>query len=159
MDDAPHDLDTIGVIELELLKLVRHLDTFGRRSSLYARVDRAGYLALRTLELLGAMSTNELARALHLDGSTVTRQITTLEKAGLVERRRDPDDGRASILVITAEGRRTMRTVERERRRRMEILVEGWDDPERHALGRALSRLNLSLTESEVAFDQDIGRS
>jgi hypothetical protein len=49
------DADTIGVIELELLKLVRHLETFGRRSSLYLHVDRAGYLALRMLDALGPM--------------------------------------------------------------------------------------------------------
>ena len=41
---------TWDVVELELLKLVRHLETFGRKSSLYQEVDRAGYLALRTLD-------------------------------------------------------------------------------------------------------------
>ena len=72
--------DSIGVIELELLKLVRHLETFGRRSSLYLEVDRAGYLALRMLEAMGPVSTKALAGALNLDASTVTRQITALEK-------------------------------------------------------------------------------
>ena len=71
----------MGTIELELLRLVRHLETFGRRGSLYARVDRAGYLAMRVLDDLGPASTNALAHALHLDGSTVTRQVTALARA------------------------------------------------------------------------------
>ncbi len=79
--------DTIGVIELELLKLVRHLETFGRRSSLYLHIDRAGYLALRTIEDLGPLSTKALATALNLDASTVTRQVAALETGGF---RRSP---------------------------------------------------------------------
>src|SRR5580698_1925645 len=101
--------DVIGTIELELLRLVRHLETFGRRSSVYAEVDRAGYLALRTLEDIGPASTNALARALHLDASTMTRQLRTLELGGFVERHPDPADGRSTTIMLTSQGRRTMR--------------------------------------------------
>ena len=97
MDNRPDGADAIGTIELELVKLVRHLETFGRRSSLYVRVDRAGYLAMRVLEDLGPLSTNALAHALHLDASTVTRQIAPLERGALIERRRDPADGRTHL--------------------------------------------------------------
>ncbi len=109
---TPSKLDSIGVIELELLKLVRHLETFGRRSSLYLEVDRAGYLALRMLEAMGPVSTKALAAALNLDASTVTRQISALERAAFVERRPDPLDGRSSTIILTEEGRHTMSGVE-----------------------------------------------
>ena len=145
---TPSELDSIGVIELELLKLVRHLETFGRRSSLYLEVDRAGYLALRMLEAMGPVSTKALATALNLDASTVTRQISALEGAGFVERRPDPSDGRSSTIVLTDEGHRTMLGVERERRQVMEALVSDWTDHDKLNLGRALNRLNISLLES-----------
>jgi DNA-binding MarR family transcriptional regulator len=148
MGNTPIDADTIGIIELELLKLVRHLETFGRRSSLYLHVDRAGYLALRTLEASGPLSTKALATALNLDASTVTRQITALESAGFVERRPDPIDRRSSAITLTPLGRRTMDGVERERRQGMEELVADWAEGERVALGRALNRLNVSLLEN-----------
>jgi DNA-binding MarR family transcriptional regulator len=153
MASPPEKGDTIGVIELELVKLVRHLETFGRRSSLYQQVDRAGYLALRTLNALGPVSTKALAQALHLDASTVTRQITTLEVAGFVERRPDPADGRSMTLVTRPEGRRVMRTVERERRQRMETLLRDWDDTGRADLGRALAKLNVSLVDTVPEAD------
>ncbi len=133
---------------MELLKLVRHLETFGRRSSLYLEVDRAGYLALRMLEAMGPVSTKALATALNLDASTVTRQISALEGAAFVERRPDPSDGRSSTIVLTDEGHRTMLGVERERRQVMEALVSDWTDHDKLNLGRALSRLNISLLES-----------
>jgi DNA-binding MarR family transcriptional regulator len=137
--------DSISVIEIELLTLVRQMDTLGRKGSLYVQVDRAGYLALRTLERLGPVRTNELAEALHLDASTVTRQVTALAAGGFVARRPDPADGRSSILVLTTEGRRIMRTVERERRVLLQELFSDWAEDERRDLGRVLTKLNISM--------------
>jgi DNA-binding MarR family transcriptional regulator len=152
MGDESRRVDATGIIELELMKLVRHLDTFARRSSLYVRVDRAGYLAMRLLEGLGPVSTNALAEALHLDASTVTRQITALERQGFVERRANPADGRSSSIVLTPEGRQTMRDVQRERRRHIEALVSDWDDAAQIDLGLVLTRLNVSLVQGMAQF-------
>jgi DNA-binding MarR family transcriptional regulator len=152
MGDESRRVDATGIIELELMKLVRHLDTFARRSSLYVRVDRAGYLAMRLLEGLGPVSTNALAEALHLDASTVTRQITALERQGFVERRANPADGRSSSIVLTPEGRQTMRDVQRERRRHIEALVSDWDDAAQIDLGLILTRLNVSLVQGMAQF-------
>jgi DNA-binding MarR family transcriptional regulator len=140
--------DPVGTIELELIKLVRHLETFGRRSSLYVRVERAGYLAMRMLDDLGPVSTNVLAQALHLDASTVTRQVSALEHAGLVARRPDPADGRSSIIALTADGRRSMDEVEQERRRCIEALVRDWDPGDQADLASSLTRLNSALVDS-----------
>jgi DNA-binding MarR family transcriptional regulator len=140
--------DTIGVIELELLKLVRHLETFGRRSSLYLHIDRAGYLALRTIEDMGPLSTKALASALNLDASTVTRQIAALESGGYVDRRPDPNDRRSSTILLTEAGRQTMDGVEDERRQGIEVLVDAWDDQEKAVLGRVLNKLNRSLLQN-----------
>ncbi len=141
------DADPIPIIELELLTLVRLLETFGRKSSLYVRVDRAGYLALRTLERLGAAHTSALAEALHLDASTVTRQVTALVGSGLVARRPNPSDGRSSTLSLTSEGRRTMHEVEHERQRILREVFGDWDEAERAEAARVLTRLNGSLVD------------
>ena len=142
-----HAADSISIIEIELMTLVRHLDTLGRKGSLYVQVDRAGYLALRTLERLGPVRTNVLAEALHLDASTVTRQVTALVAGGFVARRPDPADGRSSTLVLTADGRRIMGVVERDRRVLLQELFSNWDEGERRDLGRVLTKLNGSLSD------------
>lgn len=154
MGPEPIGADAIGIIELELMKLVRHLETFGRRGSMYVRVDRAGYLAMRMLEGLGPVSTNVLARALQLDASTVTRQIAALQCQGFVERRANPADGRSSTIALTSAGRQSMRAVERERRRQIEALVRDWDEAGQIDLGLALTRLNASLGESVTEVDE-----
>jgi DNA-binding MarR family transcriptional regulator len=158
MGTEPPGADPIGIIELELMKLVRHLETFGRRSSLYVRVDRAGYLAMRMLEGAGPVSTNALARALHLDASTVTRQIAALQCQGFVDRRANPADGRSSTIALTSAGRQAMRAVEQERRRHIETLVADWDDVGQVDLGLILTRLNASLALSVTELDDPRSR-
>jgi DNA-binding MarR family transcriptional regulator len=140
--------DDLDVVELELLKLVRHLETFGRKSSLYKEVDRAGYLALRTLDARGASCINGLAQELHLDASTVTRQVSVLESGGFVVRRVDPHDGRSWLIEITARGRKAMGAVEKGRRAAIDSMLGGWPAGEVSELARLMTKLNLSLFDS-----------
>ena len=46
----------------------------------------------------------ELARSLGIEGPTLTRHLDGMERAGLVERRRDPNDRRAVQVEITDAG-------------------------------------------------------
>jgi MarR family transcriptional regulator for hemolysin len=46
----------------------------------------------------------ELARALGIEGPTLTRHLDGLERLGLVVRRRDPDDRRAVRVELTEAG-------------------------------------------------------
>lgn len=127
------------------------LENFGRKSSLYDRVDRAGYLALRTLDRLGPTTARGLAGALHLDSSTVARQVATLMQVGLLERRSDPVDGRSWTLVLTSEGRKVMRRMEQDRRNQIERLTHRWSSSDRRHVARSLALLNDSLVEAVAA--------
>jgi DNA-binding MarR family transcriptional regulator len=148
VDEGAETLDDLGIVELELLKLVRHLETFGRKSSVYQGVDRAGYIALRTLDGLGPSCTNRLAQELHLDSSTVTRQVGVLESGGLVTRHVDPHDGRSWLIDLTPRGRKAMRTVERGRQHAIDSMLQGWPAEEVHDLARMMTKLNLALFDS-----------
>jgi DNA-binding MarR family transcriptional regulator len=146
--------DSISTIEIELLTLVRHLETLGRKSSLYLQVDRSGYLALRMLTRLGPLPTTTLADALQLDASTVTRQVNTLVSSGFAQRLPNPSDGRSSQLAITAAGRRVMREVERGRRRVLRQMFDEWNEEERQTLGQLLTKLNVSLIDQVERTNQ-----
>jgi DNA-binding MarR family transcriptional regulator len=52
------------------------------------------------------ISVNGVAAALRLNKSTASRTIEAMEKRGLVERRPDPAEHRAWLVVATAAGRR-----------------------------------------------------
>jgi DNA-binding MarR family transcriptional regulator len=58
---------------------------------------------LDIIDLSGGISAGELARAVDLSPAAVTTVIDRLERMGLVERARDPDDRRRVIVRATDE--------------------------------------------------------
>src|SRR5437868_6066116 len=67
-------------------------------------IDRTAMMLLGTLTSIGPVRSNALAEAVYSDPSTISRQVATLVKDGLIERRADPADGRASLLAVTEKG-------------------------------------------------------
>src|SRR5262249_1262341 len=55
----------------------------------------------------------ELARRARLSKQTMTTMVRLLEREQLVRRKRDPDDGRAYRIVLTAKARRFEPVAER----------------------------------------------
>jgi len=110
------------------------------------RLDRAGAAALYKLHLHGdAIRVTALAEMLGVDAPTVTRKIQQLERDGLVVRRADPEDGRASRIAVTPAGRRTLERVLRARRAWLDHLLDGWDDEDLTRFGALLERFSSSL--------------
>lgn len=140
--------EPIRLIEFELLKLDRFLEMIGRRTDLYRRVDRAGYLVLRTLDRAGPLNINALSGTLGLHASTVTRQVNRLEHSGFVSRRVNREDQRSSTIGLNALGRRSMRAVENERHNRIKSVLNGWTQDERDSLGYVLAKLNDTIAGS-----------
>jgi DNA-binding MarR family transcriptional regulator len=69
-------------------------------------MDKAGYMALVALDRMGSVRQTDVACRMNLDLSTVSRQVKNLEELGFVKRVADPDDRRASVVSVTAAGRR-----------------------------------------------------
>lgn len=67
-----------------------------------------------TLQLIaerGALSTSTLATLLGIDPSTASRNLSGLEKKGLIARQKGSDDGRQTDVRLTPRGRRAAQTV------------------------------------------------
>jgi len=98
--------------------------------------------AVDTLRREGAEATvGELARRLGLDHSGASRMVTAAEQGGYLERRRSPSDGRRSVLALTPDGRALLGASLRWQQARFAELVGHWDEPDRTAFARYLSRL------------------
>ena len=90
-------------------------------------VERAAYVLLARLVLKGPRRSNALAESVHSDPSTVSRQVAGLVRAGLVERRPDPEDGRATLLAATDEGLRVFEANRDRRHREIGAMTAHWD--------------------------------
>ncbi len=67
--------------------------------------------ALLILSRLEACKIIELAKQLDLGKPAATTLVARMEKADLVCRKPDPDDGRASVLHLTSKGRMALKDV------------------------------------------------
>jgi DNA-binding MarR family transcriptional regulator len=56
----------------------------------------------------GGMRVGDLARALHVTVGGTSKLVDRIERAGLIARETDPDDRRASRVVLTAAGKRKL---------------------------------------------------
>lgn len=114
-------------------------------------VDRAGYWLLVRVSERATIRLSELADCVELDLSTVSRQMRDLVSAGLVDKQPDPDDGRASLLSISARGAIVLEAVSEARRMALANAVAEWSDDERMGLATGLSRLADGLHLAHVA--------
>jgi len=94
---------------------------------------------------------HELARALRIEGPTLTRHLDGLEEEGLVVRRRDPHDRRAVSVELTEAGRakhaEMLRAVQAFNRRLLAGLSGAEIDELRKLLGRLEQNVRAAAAE------------
>ncbi|BAL25210.1 MarR family winged helix-turn-helix transcriptional regulator [Azoarcus sp. KH32C] len=93
------------------------------------------------IEANTGLKQTELARAAHLDRSTVVSVIDNLERRGLVERRAAENDRRSNSLVLTAEGSALLKKLKRRVVDHEKRLVEHLSEDERTTLVALLQKI------------------
>ena len=90
---------------------------------------------------LGPVSQRAISDTLGLDASDVVGVLDILEAAGMVERRRDPDDRRRHAVVLTDHGERAAARLNALRSQVETKVLAGLDPDERHQLTKLLNRV------------------
>jgi DNA-binding MarR family transcriptional regulator len=118
----------------------REMTVFARRARasagrLHPELSLVSYTLLGHLEERDGCRATDLAAHYALDKSTVSRQVAALERAGLVERRQDPEDHRVQVLHLTEAGRHILGQVTVSRRAAVGERLADWspEDLERFA--------------------------
>src|SRR3954465_4255655 len=101
--------------------------------------------ALATIERHGPLSPSELAKLERTKRPTATRILRHLEEAGLVERVKDPEDGRASILSATPEARELLKRLRARKTAYLASRLGKLDAQDRPTLERAAELLEGML--------------
>ncbi|MEU8112670.1 MarR family transcriptional regulator [Micromonospora sp. NPDC048947] len=144
-DDS--DESTLGQIETEVALLMRFGEATRRATGTaeHRVLDRAAYVILRHLADAGPQNVSALAARLNLDGSTVTRQVSALQRDGLITRTPDPSDGRGTVISPTPAGLQRMAAVQAARTRLYGDMLADWSPEDRTTLAALLTRLNQAL--------------
>jgi DNA-binding MarR family transcriptional regulator len=137
--------EPVPQVEAEMALLLRLADRNRRSPLLDNTLERSAYLVLQILENRQPANISAIADALRLDASTVTRQVVAMETAALVERQRDPADGRGTLVVATPHGLAELASTRRARTELYGRVLARWSADERHELATLLHRFNSDL--------------
>lgn len=134
-------------IEQEVGVLVRRVRrVIGERArAVHPDLQPASYLLLAHVADVGPVRAASLVGDIGLDKGAVSRQVQHLVDLGLLTRTRDPDDGRATLLAASAEGRARLDSVRVERSQRFGRHFDAWSDEELHDFAARLARYNAAL--------------
>ncbi len=135
-------------IEQELTLLVRRAQKVHLRGAAAEQVvERAAYGILGWLHDTGPLRPSSLAAHFHLDASTISRQVVSLEQAGLITREPDAEDRRACRLRVTERGQRVLSTTRAERRGVVRDLLHSWSPEDLASFASLLAAFNAGLDD------------
>lgn len=138
-DDAP-GLDESAAIAAAVIEMMKQFTGIKSRVTSGPEADHSPMFLMSKLAQHGPSRASDLAELVCADPSTVSRQVASLVKGGLLERRADPDDGRASILVPTELGRDRVEGFSRRRAATMQPVIADWSQKDRIDLLRLIRK-------------------
>ncbi len=103
--------------------------------------------ALLQIERRGPLRLAELAASEGLNPTMLSRMISDMVDAGLLERTCDPDDRRSAWVAATPAGRKLAERMRRQRTSAVEAALEVLEPEQRRAIEQALPALE-ALSES-----------
>lgn len=105
---------------------------------------------LTILATEGECRQTDLANRLCVSQSALSRQIADLVELGLIDRKPDPDDKRASRVCVSAEGRQKLTAIWDGRARRLRELLCDWSEGQAIDALHSIRRLNNTFTEDAL---------
>jgi len=93
-----------------------------------------------------------LAECVHSDASTVSRQVSLLVSHGLLVKVADPQDGRAFMVSLSAEGKELMERLKASRGEWFLQMLRDWEPADAEAFAEYLERFDRSFETSKDFF-------
>lgn len=100
---------------------------------------------LLTLAIYGESRQNALADELCITPSALSRQLAELVGRGYVDRTPDPEDGRASLVQVSAAGHELLGKLRRMRAERLQRALADWSESDAAQAFDAVQKLSKTL--------------
>ncbi len=130
---------------VSLLRLTRLMHAMKQHMPVsHPAVDGAAY---PVLFILGErpQRISAVAELMHVDTSTVSRLVSSLDGLGLLQRVPDPEDGRAQLATLTPAGEALLTRIQTTRDAWLSGMLEDWSDPDLADFAAHLHRFTATL--------------
>lgn len=136
-------------IEGELGVLIRRVKrVLGERArALHPDLQPITFFLLTHVIERGPVRAADLVGAFGMDKGGVSRQVQHLVDHGFVERRPDPDDRRATLLVATEDAVRRVREMQQAGSDRFDRRLSDWSDADLSRFADQLAAYNAALAD------------
>jgi DNA-binding MarR family transcriptional regulator len=98
--------------------------------------------ALATIERHGPLTPSEIAEIERVKRPTITRTLECLQREGLIDRARDPEDGRSALVSVNGAGRARLRRLRGRKNAYLARRMRDLTDEEVETLERAAEILD-----------------
>ena len=141
-------LDTATRLNTDLVRVMKLFQSMRQHApKLHPGVEPASYPILFNL-VEEPRRVSVLAECVYSDVSTVSRQVTTLVSHGLLDKLADPQDGRAFMVSLSAEGTELVGRLKASRGEWFRGVLQDWEPADANAFGDYLERFVTSFEAS-----------
>ena len=98
----------------------------------------------------GPCTASEIGRELDLDAGYLSRLLRLLKRGGLVQAKRSSDDARASVLSLTAKGRKAFSALDARSREEVSAMLGALPEPEQARLVGAMQTVETLLSSKKA---------
>jgi DNA-binding MarR family transcriptional regulator len=116
-------------------------------------LDATAIVAVTVLARDGEQRASVLASRLHVGASAISKLSGRLGSHGLIEKRPDPDDSRATLLRLTPEGTAATTALTQAGDAMMADLMRRWSDSDRADFNRLLHRFRDDAREHAIRVE------
>ena len=134
-------------IEFEVIRLLRRADFKKTLDGSAEAMDRSAYILLKFLVQEEAATIGEISESFQLDKSTVSRQVSALEKKKWVRRYSDERDGRKCLVQATELGSQKFHEAHSARLAAYREFLQDWTEEELRIFSELIARLNTSIEQ------------
>lgn len=132
--------------EKVLMAIVRAAETFKRDHANVFRnygLSFPQYNVLRVLEAStnGRNKITNVSRIMLVPGANITGIAKRLAKDGFIIKKNDLKDERVTLLEITPKGKRTLKRIQKDKDKRLELMLRNLSDPEKFELLDKIKRI------------------
>ena len=121
-----------------------------------SRLEAGDVDTLDQIAFCGSARMHEIAEGLQVDPSTATRAVDRLTARRLVDRGRDPADGRFTRVALTEEGRRIYEALREQRLAFVSSVLDRFDSNDRDQLIRLLPQLALAVADELRSHQHEV---
>jgi DNA-binding MarR family transcriptional regulator len=138
---APDQAGTDETLADAFLSVSRRLRETSQETLAPWDINPSQFRALRMLNHHGAIRLSDLSGRLHIAPRSATEVVDALEARGLVERRADHTDRRATLVGLTGHGTSVLRAIRAARGTEAERVFDRLSPADRDHLARILRQL------------------